>query len=204
MCIHILFFKRMYFLAINRNDVSLPSTPTSPGSAPFPPKGSLSLSSPKFRVPLVASRRKKGKPRDARTAENLEPGPRENGVASLMPRWRLVSHPGSQRAKTPLWFQVLSRRSRLGEDREGRAKRGAVLRRCQEGLRGGQSVQRAPGTPKLSLPPNLGVPGTGALETLAGASSTGGEGGSGRAEPHLCPGAAPGPHSPGCRARCTT
>lgn len=201
----------MYFLAITRNDVSLPTTLTSPsGSAPFPPRGSLSLSSPKFRVPLVASRRKKGKPRDALALQRTwnRDQARENGVASQMLQRKLVSYlvsyPGYQRAKTPLWFQVLSRRSRLGEDTEGREAWGGAAPLSGGTLRGGESVRRAPGTPKLSLPPNLGVPGTGATQTLAGASSTGGEGGPGRAAPHLCPGAAPGPHSPGCRARCTT
>lgn len=35
---------------------------------------------------------------------------------------KLVSYPGSQRVKTPLWFQALNRRPRPGEKEKGRAK----------------------------------------------------------------------------------
>lgn len=44
--------------------------------------------------------------------------------------------------RRPLWFQALSRRSRPGGDREGRAKRGTVLRRCQ-GYSAGRPVGAA-------------------------------------------------------------
>lgn len=73
--------------------------------------------------------------------------------------------------------------------------RGTELRRCDSRgtLRGGQSVRRTPGTPKLSPPPKLGVPGTETTETLAGASENGGEGGPERVSPHLCPRGRAGP-----------
>lgn len=129
-----------------------------------------------------------------------------------MPPWKLVPYPGSQRVKTPLRFQALSRRPRPGEDEKGRAKwtlatgplSGTELCRCR-----GDSAEPPVGaahsrnTQTFSAT-QVGGAGTEATETLAGVSEKRGEGGPERAVPHLCPGAAPGPYSPGCRARCTT